>query len=405
MAEQKKDAKGRALALTNEDNACVGRSVAGTQPCAVGRPKSKFPWGALLYILVCGLIGGVIGVVLGESGAELDFTMLLGIMVLFVVMLYVHIIVHEAGHAIFGMLTGYKFLSYRVGSFMWEKGQDGKVRLSRFSLAGTAGQCLLSPPDYNGGNYPYVWYNLGGALVNILLAVLAGAALLLFPMGKWATTALAMLALTGLFLGLMNGLPLPGDGVNNDGSNIVAISRSPEARRAFWLQMKVNQQLAWGKRLKELPEEYFAPFPEEARANVMVSTMAVMAANRQMDALNLDEAARLMQPLMEHKHVLGLYRQLMTFDMALIELVNGQPGGMVEKLGSKELQQFAKAMKNFPSVLRTQYAVALLKDKDEKKAATIRTAFDKMAAQYPHESEIAGERELMALVEQKAKEA
>lgn len=369
------------------------------------KKKKKFPWGAVLYILVCGLIGGVIGVVLGESGAEMDFTTLLGIMVLFVVMLYVHIIVHEAGHAIFGMLTGYKFLSYRVGSFMWEKGQDGKVRLSRFSLAGTAGQCLLSPPDYNGGNYPYVWYNLGGALVNILLAVLAGAALLLFPMGKWATTALAMLALTGLFLGLMNGLPLPGHGVNNDGSNIVAISRSPEARRAFWLQMKVNQQLAWGKRLKELPEEYFAPFPEEARANVMVSTMAVMAANRQMDALNLEEAANLMQSLMEDKHVLGLYRQLMTFDMALIELVNGQPGDMVEKLGSKELQQFAKAMKNFPSVLRTQYAVALLKDKDEKKAATLRTAFDKMAAQYPHESEIAGERELMALVEQKAKEA
>ena len=44
-------------------------------------------------------------------------------------------------------------------------------------------------------------------------------------------------------------------------------------------------------------------------------------------------------------------------------------------------------------------------DKDEKKAADLRAAFDKMAAQYPHESEIAGERELMALVEQKAKEA
>ncbi|MBQ8313202.1 MAG: M50 family metallopeptidase [Clostridia bacterium] len=369
------------------------------------KKKRKFPWGSVIYFLVCAVIGGVIGVVMGERGADMDFTALLGIMVLFVVMLFVHIIVHEAGHALFGMLTGYRFLSYRVGSFMWEKGADGKVRFSRFSLAGTGGQCLLSPPDYNGGNYPYVWYNLGGALVNILLAVLAGAALLLFPMGAWATTALAMLALTGLFLGLMNGLPLPGDTVNNDGSNIVAVSRSPEAKRALWLQMKVNEQSAWGKRLKDMPEEYFAPFPEESRANAMVATMAVMAANRQMDALNFDEAERLMQPLMEDKHVPGLYRQLMTFDMALIELVNGRPGDMVKKLGSKELQQFAKAMKNFPSVLRTQYAVALLKDKDEKKAATIRAAFDKMAAQYPHESEIIGERELMALVEQKAKEA
>ena len=366
------------------------------------KKEKKFPWGSVIYFLVCAVIGGVIGVVLGENGADMDFTMLLGVMALFVVMLYLHIIVHEAGHAIFGILTGYKFLSYRVGSFMWEKGSDGKVRFSRFSLAGTGGQCLLSPPEYNGGNYPYVWYNLGGAMVNILLALLAGAALLAFPMGAWAEAALAMLAISGLFLGLMNGLPLPGGAINNDGSNIVAISRSQESRRAFWLQMKVNEQLAWGKRLKDMPEEYFAPFPEASRANVMVSTMAVMTANRQMDALNFDEAERLMQPLMEDKHVMSLYRQLMTFDLALIELVNGRPGDMVEKLGSKELKQFAKAMKNFPSVLRTQYAVALLKDKDEKKAATIRAAFDKMAAQYPHESEIVGERELMALVEEKA---
>lgn len=369
------------------------------------KKKRKFPWGTVTYFLVCAVIGGVIGVVLGESGADMDFTALLGVMALFVVMLYFHIIVHEAGHAIFGMLTGYRFLSYRVGSLMWEKGADGKVRFSRYSLAGTGGQCLLRPPDYNGGSYPYVWYNLGGALVNILLAVLAGGALLVFPMGEWATAALTMLALTGLFLGLMNGLPLPGGTINNDGSNIVAISRSPEAKRAFWLQMKVNEQSAWGKRLKDMPEEYFAPFPEEARANAMVATMAVMAANRQMDALNVDEAERIMLPLMEDKHVPGLYRQLMTFDLALIELLGSRPGAMVEKLESKEIKQFAKAMKNFPSVLRTQYAVALLKDKDEKKAAGFRAAFDKMASQYPHESEIIGERELMVLVEEKAKEA
>lgn len=369
------------------------------------KKKKGFPWGGVIYFLVCAVIGGVIGVVLGESGANMDFTSLLGIMALFVVMLYLHIIVHEAGHAIFGVLTGYKFLSYRVGSFMWEKGADGKVRFSRFSLAGTGGQCLLSPPDYNGGNYPYVWYNLGGALVNILLAALAGAALLVFPMGTWAATALTMLALTGLFLGLMNGLPLPGGKVNNDGSNIVAISRSPEAKRAFWLQMKCNEQIAWGKRPRELPEEYFAPYPPESRANAMVLSMEVLSASRQMDAMNFDEAEQQILALMDEKQLPGIYRQLMTFELAWLELVNGRPGEYVAKLEDKAIQQFAKAMKDYPSIIRVQYAVALLKDKDEKKAQEIRNRFDKVAARYPHESEIIGERELMALVEEKAKEA
>ena len=398
MAEQKKNVK---------DNACVGRSVADTQPCAAGRPKKKFPWGTVIYIGCCLVIGAVIGVVLAENDVELDLEplTLLGVMVLFMVMFYLHIIIHEAGHALFGMLTGYKFLSYRVGSFMWEKAADGKVRFSRFSLAGTGGQCLMSPPDYNGGNYPYVWYNLGGGAVNLLAAALAGAALLIFPMGKWGSIICWMALLTGVLLGLTNILPIPGGKVNNDGSNILAISRSPEARRAFWLQMKVNEQIAWGTRLKDLPEEYFAPYPEEARANAMVLSMEVLSANRQMDAMNFDAAKEQMLSLVEDEHVPGIYRQLMTFELAWLELVEGCPGEYVAKLEDKTLQQFAKAMKNFPNILRANYALAMIRDKDEKKAAALRKAFDKMAASYPHESEIIGEKELMDLTERKAKEA
>jgi len=369
------------------------------------KKKKKFPWGAVIYILVCALIGGCIGVVMGKNDVEFDLFTMLWIMVSFVLAVFLHIIVHEAGHALFGMLTGYKFLSYRVGSFMWEKGADGQVRFSRFSLAGTGGQCLMSPPDYNGGNYPYVWYNLGGAVVNILLALLFGLAAWLVPMAGWLKVLCWMMLLVGVFTGVTNGLPDPSGKVNNDGSNMVAISRSPEARRAFWLQMKVNEQIAWGKRLRDLPEEYFAPYPEEARANAMVLSMEVLSANRQWDAQNFDKAKETMISLVDDKHVPGIYRQLMTFELAWLELVNGEAGDWVAKLESKELQQFAKAMKNFPTILRAQYALALLKDKDEKKAAEIRKAFDKMTASYPHESEIIGEKELMDLTEQKAKEA
>lgn len=370
------------------------------------KKKKKFPWGMVIYLASCMAIGVVIGIVMGEMDVDLDVDplFLIGVMVLFVAAIYLHIIVHEAGHMLFGMLTGYRFLSYRVGSLMWEKGADGKVRFFRYSLAGTGGQCLMSPPEYNGGKYPYVWYNLGGAAVNLLLAALAGA-LLLLPMGKWMAAALWMLLLTGVLLGLTNGLPLPGNNVNNDGSNLVAISRSPEARRAFWLQMKINEQVAWGKRLRDLPEEYFQPVTPEARKNSMVASMDVMAASRQMDALNFDEAERMMRTLMGDKNVPGIYHNMMTFDLAWCELMADRPGESVEKLEDKAVKQFAKAMKKFPSILRTQYAVALLKEKDDQKAAGIRAQFDKAAQQYPHESEIIGERELMELTAEKAKEA
>lgn len=369
------------------------------------KKKKKMPWGTVIYIACCAVIGGIIGVALGMADFDMDPGTLFGIMAAFVVMLYLHIIIHEAGHMVFGLLTGYGFLSYRIGSFMWEKGEDGKVHLSRFAIAGTGGQCLMVPPEYHGGSYPYVWYNLGGAVMNLLVAALAGMVILLCPLGKWGSIILWMLMLVGVLTGLTNGLPIPGNKLNNDGSNAVAISKSPEAKRAFWLQMKTNELGSRNIRLKDMPEEYFAPFPEESRANSMVMTISVMAANRQMDALNFAEAERLMLPLMEDEHVPALYRNLMVFDMAWIELMNDRPGQWMEKLEDKEIKQFAKAMKTYPTVLRTQYAVSLLRDKDEKQAAAYLAAFEKAAAKYPRPADLISEREMLAMTEQKAKEA
>ena len=61
----------------------------------------------------------------------------------------------------------------------------------------------------------------------------------------------------------------------------------------------------------------------------------------------------------------------------------------------KSQKKFMKAMKNFPSILRTEYAYALLAEKDEIKADEIKSKFEKIAMSYPHPSEINSERELM----------
>lgn len=71
------------------------------------------------------------------------------------------IIIHEAGHLIGGILTGYKFSSFRIFNFMFIKEND-KLKLKKLSLAGTGGQCLMSPPEFIEGKVPYILYNLGG---------------------------------------------------------------------------------------------------------------------------------------------------------------------------------------------------------------------------------------------------
>ena len=87
-----------------------------------------------------------------------------------IVAYFIHILVHESGHLLFGLFTGYKFSSFRIFSFMWIK-QDGKIKLKRHRIAGTAGQCLMTPPDIKDGKLPYVWYNLGGVILNLAVSI------------------------------------------------------------------------------------------------------------------------------------------------------------------------------------------------------------------------------------------
>ena len=54
-------------------------------------------------------------------------------------------LIHEAGHLVFGLLTCYRFVSFRIFNLTIIN-KAGKFAFRRFSVLGTAGQCLMSPP-------------------------------------------------------------------------------------------------------------------------------------------------------------------------------------------------------------------------------------------------------------------
>ena len=67
-------------------------------------------------------------------------------------------------------------------------------------------------------------------------------------------------------------------------------------------------------------------------------------------------------------------------------------------LHNAEHEKFVKSMKNTPSVIRTEYAYALLAQKDENKANQWLSLFEKVAKTYPYPRDIEGERELIAKI-------
>lgn len=363
----------------------------------------------LLTALPMVAVGFVCGILIGNyaSFAEKQGVPggMLGALLLlfagFVLGMYLQIAVHEAGHLVCGLLTGYRFRSYRLGSLMILR-EDGRLRLRRLKIAGTAGQCLLAPPDWS-EDLPVMLYNLGGCLANLLMTVLC--LLVWLPTRQhWLGALPLAMGLIGIAMALSNGIPMRVGGVDNDGRNALSLKQDMEAKRAFWQQMKVSEAQADGLRLYQMPEIWFQ-YPENRLDNPLVASVAVLACSRLTDQQRLSGARVAMEELLARPSgMLGLHRNLLHCDLIFCRLLDGQPDS-ARVLLTKEQLTFMKSMKTFPAVLRTQYALALLGDQDRAAAGRYRSAFERAAARYPYPAEIEGERELLELADAQAETA
>lgn len=312
------------------------------------------------------------------------------------------VIVHEGGHLVFGLLSGYRFCSFRIFSLMWVK-EQGKLKTRRLSLAGTAGQCLMAPPDMVDGKIPVFLYNMGGSIMNgIFMAIFFGLYMALKPFPVPCAVMLVF-AMIGLVLGLSNAIPMRTELIANDGYNAISLSKDPQALRAFWVQMKVVEQTAMGIRIKDMPPEWFEIPSDEAMKNSMVATVGVFACSRLMDENRLEEARALMERLLSAKISLsGIHRNIMINDLIFIETVGENRPEVIQSMLTKEFLAFRKSMAAYPTVLRTQYACALITDRDSQKAAQLKRQFEKAAKKYPYPCELEQEYEFLQLAEQKA---
>ena len=367
--------------------------------------KKKLVWQQYIGVAFMMLMGAICGVVMvsyidkSSTDAPLyqEFLSLVGLFLGMYVALFFHMLIHEAGHLVFGLLTGYKFSSFRIFSFMWMK-EDGKMKLKRLSLAGTGGQCLMSPPDRKDGKIPLVLYNLGGSFINIIIGALFLVVYLLCSDSPFLSPLLLIFTVVGFITAMMNGIPMRMGTVDNDGYNAFALSKNKEAVEAFWVQLKVAEQSAKGVRIKDMPSAWFTVPTDEAMKNSMVAVRGVFACNRLMDEEKFEEAGKLMEHLLEiDSGMVGLHHDLLMCDRLYVELIGENRREVMESMLTKEQKKFMKTMKRYPSVLRTQYALALLFENDKAKAETVKNEFEKVAKSYPYSHEIDSEREFMKI--------
>lgn len=113
--------------------------------------------------------------------------------------IFLQLTIHEAGHLVFGLKSGYRFSSFRIGSFMWLKEND-KIVSRKLRLAGTGGQCLMVPPQMQDGKIPVILYNLGGSIMNLVASAVFLIIYLLIPEDTVISPFCLMMVLTLLLI-------------------------------------------------------------------------------------------------------------------------------------------------------------------------------------------------------------
>ena len=262
------------------------------------------------------------------------------------------LILHEAGHYVFGKLSGYRFVSFRVLSFMLIR-SNGKLRFCRYRLPGTAGQCLMAPNKPYDPNNKQQLYNYGGSLMNFLSA-LAAVPIYFYAHGIISVYAVAF-ALIGIVVAMMNAAPLKSM-INNDGKNARVLKKSERARFAFFVQLSVYARAADGQRLKDMPDAWFIK-PEVNDA--LTLNQAINRAERLMDQERYDEALDEYTALLPKARLLStLSHFLIKNDMIYLHLTRDNTEA-AKALMTKGFLSFSKSAASLLQVQRTRYACAL----------------------------------------------
>lgn len=361
-----------------------------------------------VLLLIGGVVlGGAFGFLLGmhmntiSAAWGIDSPPL--VMALLLLGLYVVIqlqaVIHEGGHLIFGLLTGYRFVSFRIGSLMLLRTEQG-MKLKRFSLAGTGGQCLLSPPGTLGEAMPFMLYHFGGVIMNLLTALVS--LLLYLPFRDVPFLSLMLLAsgAFGLLLAVTNGVPMKGL-VNNDGHNAMSMRKDSAARRSMWIQLMGNAMLAQGKNVLDMPEEWFILPDNKQLLNSVIAPLAPLRSDYLMAQRRFTEAAALQDHLLSiNTAMVPVHRTLLTCDRIYCEVMTTADHSRIDGLMTKEYRKQIAALKGLLPAMRTEYALALLEN-DLPKADKTLALFERKARSYPYASEIENERELMLLARQR----
>lgn len=344
-------------------------------------------------------VGRLIGGYIKESGFDGMLVLYISACVLFIfTSFFLHIVFHEMGHMIAGLIRGWSFLSFMVLGLTLSK-TDGKFSISRFSIMGAGGQCLMMPPRNGDTDFGIAFYNAGGVAINFILSLVS---LLVFVFFQDSISAignifLVVFSIVGFFLALTNGIPHAMGGIPNDGLNIVSLRKDRFSTDVFLSAMSIMGEMQRGKRIGEVTDRYICDGHEIDFSNTIHTMAANLDLARAMDLADFARASAILASADASRNSLvTLYNYEFDMERIYLSLVYDKDSGKIEGLLTDTLRNYiANAAKTRPTAIRIQYALARLYEKDKDKAEAVKKRFYDKCAVYHVKGEVRTESMLL----------
>lgn len=350
-----------------------------------------------VFVLFFAAVGYLLGQSFGgdylntDDAGDIFLNILLGIAA-FVVGAYIQIIAHETGHLIAGLISGYKLIFFRIGPFTFVR-HGRKTEVKKFRVKGTAGQCLMMPPDGSADKIPYKFYNYGGVLMNVLISVVSALCYVFLDDIVFVTDLFLALAVVGLFLAVMNGMPMRVNGITNDGFNATLIAKDEYAKRAFFSQLRIIGSLSAGVRVKDMPKEWFFD-GDIADAN----NDFYMLTQYFLDKHDFQSAKYCIARAKFSPRIPPVQQMELECENLFLKIIDFSDSQTIQNILTPQLKSYIKHTLNNISRQRQLYAYELLYKTNGDKAIKHLELFAKYARVHPFSVEIAAEKELIDTV-------
>lgn len=201
--------------------------------------------------------------------------------------LYISVPIHELGHLVMGLLTGYRFIYLRVFNLFFLV-ENKKIIVKRAKLRQRllSGACLMYP-SADEAKFKFVLYDAGGAIFDFIFALILGVFAIIFFNYKIPFLILLGGAASCIYSGVYNLIP-ESDTCACDGLKLWHGLHSPQTKHAHFVLLRVGEDLANGVRYSDFEASTFDIGETGQDWNFFVAYMKLQQAQRLYDLEDYD---------------------------------------------------------------------------------------------------------------------